>query len=223
MSDKPCVFCDRSQFEEQLVGETRGFWIIATLGQIPKNGGYVLLVPKWHVSCFGAMEPWEARLVFPEIEKIVSALLREYATSPSPVIFEHGIVGQTVKHAHLHITPVMCNITDRVRMDFPQSLTVRVMSRPYEYWDDWNRVQKMYSETRKPYLLWNDGYVSRVSGTKICWDPPAPPQYLRLVVANEAGRPERGDWKAMYMDPALKELDRKLIAETVVRLSSYFR
>lgn len=59
--ESDCVFCDRSKFEERLCGETKDFWIIATLGQIT-DGGYVLLVPKRHVECVGAMDKNEVNL-----------------------------------------------------------------------------------------------------------------------------------------------------------------
>lgn len=214
MNDKICVFCDRSQFEERLVGETGEFWIIATLGQI-SDGGYVLLVPKRHVPCFGAMEIWEARLVGPAVEKIVGAVLRGYTSSPLPVIFEHGIVGQTIKHAHLHVVPTLCNITDRVYRDFPHSKIVCV---EHQYGDRyWEDLRSWYSRRKKPYLFWDDVYSSQLSGMKVCWDPPAPSQYLRIVVAEALGRPERANWRTM--DP---ELDRRLWHETVTRLKPYF-
>lgn len=211
-----CVFCDRSQFEKRLVGETGDFWIIAGLGQI-SNGGYVLLVPKRHVSCIGALEPEEARLVGPAVEKIRGAVLREYVSLPSLIIFEHGIVGQTIKHAHLHFVPALCNITDRICRDFPQSAILRVMPDILGNQNDWEKVRQLYSIVRKPYLLWYDGYISLASGMKICLDPPAPLQYLRIVVADEAGCPERANWRTM--DP---ELDKKLWIETVKRLKPYF-
>src|SRR3989338_4060716 len=107
-----CVFCDRSQFEERLCGETKDFWIIATLGQIT-DGGYVLLVPKRHVKCVVAMSQPKIKLLEKLEEKTSGALLKEYHSSGT-TIFEHGIVGQTIKHAHLHIVPEKLNITDRI-------------------------------------------------------------------------------------------------------------
>ncbi len=71
----------------------------------------------------------------------------------------------------------------------------------------------VYSKLQKPYLLWNDfGLIF-----EIIWDPPAPLQYLRIVVADALGRPERANWR--NMDP---ELDKKLWSETVKRLKPYF-
>ena len=53
------------------------FWIITTLGQIT-NGEYLLLVPKRHVSCIGALDKTEATIVDVAQEQISTALRKEY-------------------------------------------------------------------------------------------------------------------------------------------------
>lgn len=197
-----CVFCDKSKFEERLIGETKNSWIIATLGQIT-DGGYVLLVPKRHVECIGAMEKAEIKFLSEVVRKIYLVLAAEYKCA-RPIIFEHGIIGQTIKHAHIHFAPETCNIKKRVCKDFPQSEIVMIES--------WDALRALYSKIKEPYLFWLDNDKPRA-----CWDPPAPPQYLRLVVAEALGRPERGNWR--NMNP---ELDKKLWSETVKRLKPYF-
>src|SRR3989344_1010677 len=156
-----CVFCDKSQFEERLCGETKDFWIIATLGQI-SNGGYLLLVPKRHVECIGAMTSKEAKLLDKLGVRVCDALIQEYDVS--------------------------CIVS---LSDFRNSL---------------------YGKRKEPYLLWGDLW-----GMKVCWNPPAPSQYLRIIVADALRRPERANWR--NMDP---ELDKKLWQETVKRLKPYF-
>lgn len=199
-----CVFCDRSKFEERLCGETKDFWIIATLGQIT-DGGYVLLVPKRHVECIGAMEVPEIDLLMTAGEQIWYALSSEYQ-APAITIFEHGIVGQSIKHAHIHFIPEVCNLTEKVQNDFPENQIVRV--------NFVHGLQDLYKKKPEPYLFWID--VSLMAN--VCWNPPAPPQYLRVVVAEALGVPERANWRTM--DP---ELDRKLWSETVRRLKPYFK
>ncbi len=196
-----CVFCDRSQFEERLCGETKDFWIVATLGQIT-DGGYVLLVPKRHVECVGAMEEREVERLDILIDQTKGVLYREY-NLPS-VIFEHGIVGQTIKHAHIHIAPANITLSERVRRDFPEcgdSLITYLIT-----------LCNLYTKLRKPYLFLKDfGLMG-----KIIWNPPAPPQYFRTILAETLGRPERANWR--NMDP---ELDKKLWSGTVLRLKTY--
>lgn len=203
-----CVFCDRKQFEERLCGETDDFWIIATLGQIT-DGGYLLLVPKRHVLCVGAMTKLEIEAFSREIHKIRCSLYEEYNLSniDEITVFEHGIVGQTVKHAHFHFIPKLCNITERVRKDFPQSEVVNMES------GNLDELRKLYRKNKKPYLIWKDDEPI----IRICLNPPAPLMYLRIITAKALGVPERGNWR--QMDP---ELDKKLWSETVKKLKPYF-
>jgi len=199
-----CVFCDRSQFEERLCGETKDFWIIATLGQIT-DGGYLLLVPKRHVECIGAMTSKEAKLLDKLGVRVCDALIQEYGGAPDLIMFEHDIVGQTIKHAHLHMLLGNYIIAQKILSDFPNSKLDSIVSL-----NDFR--SNLYSSKKKPYLLWQDAH-----GMKVCWNPPAPLQYLRIIVADALGRPERANWR--NMDP---ELDKKLWQETVKRLKPYF-
>lgn len=204
-----CPFCDRTKVKERIVWEDDSFYIIATLGQI-SNGGYVLLVPKNHVSCLGAMTKSEIELIEILRQKINFAILKEYGVAPG-IIFEHGIVGQTVKHAHLHFIPENSNITARILKDFPDS-EINIVS-------SLNELQNLYTQKQKPYLLWRDSLWkdSNACFFNVCWNPPAFSQYLRIVVAETVGRPERASWR--NMDP---ELDKQMWTETVVRLKPYF-
>lgn len=206
MSDKTCAFCDRSQFEERLVGETDQFWFIATLGQIT-DGGYVLIVPKHHISCIGAMREAEIEDVVSAATRTKWAIAAEYGMMP--VVFEHGIVGQTVQHAHLHLVPagIHGRLLGRIMGDFPNVEISNLASL--------KALHSIYARTGQKYLLWDINQWPWYF--QAAWDPPAPPQYLRTVVAEALGRPERANWRTM--DP---ELDRKLWTETVKRLKPYF-
>lgn len=207
MQTENCVFCDKSQFEERIIGETNEFWIIATLGQI-SDGGYVLLVPKRHVECIGAMRHCEARKLEALKYKIDRALYKEYGTG-AEIWFEHGIIGQSIKHAHLHLIPLSLDITHKVNRDFS------------DYWINIMPEKELsglfltvYAHEKEPYLLWKDAVSCNL---KILWNPPAPLQYLRTVVAEAAGRPERANWRTMDA-----ELDKELWSETVKKLKPYF-
>lgn len=197
-----CVFCNRSQFEERLVAIQDDHYVIATLGQITV-GGYVLIVPKSHTACIGTLNLEAAKQLEYLAQYVKEVVQKEYGFEPT--ILEHGIAGQTVHHAHLHIIPKPVQLTERVIADFPgcgigcpQSL---------------EHVQRLYEQKPTPYLLWSD---SR-SDLRICWDPPAPAQYLRTITAELLGKPERANWRTM--DPAL---DKQLWSQTVQRLKPYF-
>lgn len=203
MGADTCVFCDRTQFEERLVGASENFWIIATFGQI-SDGGYLLLVPKRHVLCLGLMEECELEEITKLQARLHEAVMKEYGIPPH-IVFEHGIVGQTIRHAHLHLIPELSVMTERIYKDFPDNEFHSISS--------WNELTRAYAEKQKPYLLWEDSQTKMM----VCWDPKAPLQYLRIVVAETAGRPERANWRTMD-----SELDRRLWSGTVTRLKPYF-
>lgn len=207
-----CVFCERKNFEERLIAETPSLYYVATLGQIT-DGGYTLVIPKRHVPCIGAMEARELIGVENAMRDAACAIDTEYGIKP--LIFEHGIVGQTIQHAHLHLLPTEVFLGSKVTEDFPKAELTRLAS--------FGLIGRLHAETGRKYLLWNvparpwarnDG----VSFFEIVWDPPAPPQYLRTITAELMGRPERGNWR--NMDP---ELDRELWSSTVTRLAPYLR
>lgn len=203
---KKCAFCDKSQFKERLVGEFPDFWVIVTFGQIT-NGGYLLLVPKRHVTCFGALEATEACVADTIQRDIAEAFRKEYGTKT--IFFEHGICGQTIKHAHLHLLPAKLDITPTVIRHFYNA------EFSFMFFGNLAQVQELFTQESKPYLLWKD---ARNPHIKAFWDPKnVPPQYFRIIVAQALGCPERADWRTM--DPAL---DKQLGSETVKRMRPYF-
>lgn len=200
--DKPCPFCDRNQLgTERLIGSLGSLDIFATLGQI-SDGGYLLLIPRQHVPCLGAVP--NVRELEQAIGRLRVVLAEEYR-SFGVTMFEHGVVGQTVFHAHLHVIPENIAIGRRVRGDFPHH--------PIEEFADFRAFHFAYALEQRPYLLW------RECGGRIlvCWNPPALPGYLRGVVGEALQKPERVNWRTM--DPVL---DRELYLATVSRLKPYF-
>lgn len=201
-----CVFCDRAKFEGQLIGETRTLYFVATLGQIT-DGGYTLIIPKRHVSCVAAMGKEEVRKVEVAMLRVSDAIEMVYGIRP--IVFEHGIVGQTIQHAHLHLVPANIRQDGKIHEDFPEAL--------FYFFVSLEMLRQLYahihpSERRKYLMFGTPGGM-----LKAVWDPPAPPQYLRIVAAELLGRPERANWR--NMDP---ELDKRLWTETVRRLKPYF-
>ena len=133
-------------------------------------------------------------------------MLGKNLSLPYPVtIFEHGIVGQTIKHAHLHLLPGAADLTSKIRADFPSSEIEEIRGISY--------LPEIYSQISKPYLFW----TTPSGKSLVCWNPPAPPQYLRIIFSEAVARPERANWR--NMDP---ELDKKLWTETVRHLKPYF-
>ena len=94
-----CPFCARQNLSNILT-ESQSFFLLAD--HAPLIEGHLLLVPKAHYSCYGAV-PLALEEEFLGMKARADAFLRQ-AYRP-PVFFEHGIFRQTVYHAHLHCFP----------------------------------------------------------------------------------------------------------------------
>lgn len=197
-----CTFCNFSNIKDRTIATVDGLHVTVSLGQIT-NGGYLLIIPIDHTTCLGALTTAQANHLDQLKDQLIPQLEDEYKQHVT--FFEHSVVGQTIKHAHLHIFPAKINLKVQIQKDFPDCKIEAIES--------FSVFRKKYREFRVPYLLW-----STPSGeVLVCWDPPAKSEYLRLLTANLLGVPERGSWK--NMDPAL---DQKLIDETMEKLGPIF-
>ena len=95
-----CPFC-AAQPPDTLVWEDEHFFIKPSLGSL-ETEGYVLVIPKKHLPSYGDMSA-EEHAAFVRVRNAASAAVS--AAYDAPILFEHGVTGQTVKHAHLHIIP----------------------------------------------------------------------------------------------------------------------
>jgi diadenosine tetraphosphate (Ap4A) HIT family hydrolase len=99
-SDQRCVFCAHDALDVVLA-ETEHFLVIAD--HAPLAEGHLLIVPRDHYACYGALPlafDDEAR----ELRERATSFLT--ATYRAPIFFEHGVFRQTVFHAHLHALPL---------------------------------------------------------------------------------------------------------------------
>ena len=219
-----CEFCDREQIKDRIIYENKNFYVIASLGQI-SDGGHTLIIPKQHVPCLGAITDY---LELDDLENLVNITMNvvhtEFCTKRNGsshyieifplVVFEHGIVGQTIQHAHLHIVPCIDfdDLTVRIAREFPNKIETLPMACFYG-------LSIRYEKNPNPYLFWKYGYWPLyLERPRVCWNPPAPSQYFRKVIAEALGRPERADWQ--NMDPVL---DKKLREETIRKLKPCFK
>ncbi len=188
--ENSCAFCDRKNFEDRVVKETDNFFVVASLGQIT-DGGHLLVIPKKHIVCLG--EVFEAAQFKELVLQMRRALLAVYERNAvvrryAVMAFEHGIVGQSVFHAHLHLLPARLFITDQVRMDFPDS---EIQKMP-----EGDSMQALYIQRPEPYLYW----MTPNGEEMVCWNPPASPRYFRELFAERLGYPERADWKKVNQE-----------------------
>ena len=118
-----CPFCREIQsgrlpdfvdadIDSRILHETNRFVVMADIS--PLVPGHVMIVPKAHILCYGAVED-SAQDEFSGLVNAVRTILREHY-GPS-VILEHGTsslepVADHVTHAHLHIVPAVIDIRD---------------------------------------------------------------------------------------------------------------
>lgn len=189
-----CPFCDRSALRERLILGSANFSVIPTKGQVLE--GYTLIVPKRHTICFGDFSETEMDEAAMLMERVRTATTNVYGRPP--IFFEHGIVGQTVKHAHMHAVPAAVDLLPIITDDFPDYEKVTTLA----------ALQAVF-QREGPYLFYQNA-----GGEKFVFHIFKWPQYLRLMLADAVGHPERGNWREM--DP---QLDAAMMLDTQTKLS----
>jgi|SRR5579863_709356 len=104
-------FCS-ADIDSRILHETDRFVVIPDISPLVR--GHVMIVPKAHILCFGALEA-AARDEFSAIVHATRTILREHY-GPS-VLLEHGTsplepVADHVTHAHMHVVPAAIDIRD---------------------------------------------------------------------------------------------------------------
>lgn len=95
-----CPFCDRDAVEIVLA-ESEHFVVLAD--NAPLVEGHLLIVPREHYACIGALPT----ALDDELLALKEQAVRFCAAAYRPAtFFEHGVFGQSVPHAHLHVVPL---------------------------------------------------------------------------------------------------------------------
>lgn len=188
-----CRFCVLPE-RWRVVHETANFVVQAGLG--PLAEGYVLILTRTHVSCFGALE--EARL--PEFERLLEKVREaQRELYGSSLYFEHGRSGACLPeghgedlcyHAHLHLLPTELELGSMIAADHEVEVFV-----------SWSEVVKAVQANPEPYVLAQHG-----GEIYLAWTPDRlPKRYLRTKLATALGRPELADWVAFPSYPLVRE------------------
>ena len=75
----------------------------------PLIEGHILIIPKKHISCMGALDKLQFELYEKIYDKVNRFIRKKYGAVGA---FEHGITGQTVFHAHTHVLPFARSIDE---------------------------------------------------------------------------------------------------------------
>lgn len=177
----------------RILVDSGNYYVFPGLGQIVE--GYLLIASKQHYIGIGEIPVQlygELEIV---LDKVREALRDFYC---APLFFEHGPAtasrrgGCCIEHAHIHAMPVNIDIVDDISRQFsPHKIS------------DLVELKRLY-ERGVPYL-----FLESTSGERYVFEIPGsiPSQYIRRIIAEKIGKPERWDWGAYW---GLEELQRTL-------------
>lgn len=201
VTDPRCPHCNQQSFalEHPLI-VTKNFYVVCDVH--PLIEGHILIIPKWHISCVGEFSD-ELFVEFKELYERFTSFIR--ATYGKVSTFEHGKIGQTVYHAHVHVLPFAGN---------PETIVPERKSRLKEI----NNLEDIRSEYRRAgrYLYFSIGDIMWLVDTGL-----GEPRFFRDRFARALGSAERGDWKEMQKDQHLMSITKTEIEALKNKLSRY--
>lgn len=194
---------DKDEFYNSPLFETENFKVVPSLGAMVE--GWLLIVPKNHILSFAYLE-YDLFEEFESLQKEVVSLLKDvYKTNVC--VFENGaincksLVGCGVDYAHVHYVPLNIDIRREISMFCKFSLNWRSISRISEL--------KQFISLDSPYLYIQDSkednYVAKIEFPRS--------QFIRQIIANHLGFPEKFDWKIYPFDAE--------IVNTINRIKSH--
>ena len=142
-----CVFCQRIAIAPNILKETQNFRLVADYA--PLVEGHILIIPKRHYACYGAVPPELDAELFALKREVQQFFQQDYLP---PVFWEHGVFHQTVFHAHLHCFPF--GVLDQKQHELCEKLAVETVQRQNDI-RAWyaSRGQYFYLEPDKAFLF----------------------------------------------------------------------
>jgi diadenosine tetraphosphate (Ap4A) HIT family hydrolase len=104
MTEEKCVFCNYNLIKENILWESDNFFVKVGVGIFAP--GHVMITAKEHISCFGEL-PKELSKEFLLLKEYVFEKVK--SNFSEPIIYEHGVYGQSVNHAHIQFIPNKSN------------------------------------------------------------------------------------------------------------------
>jgi len=99
-----CIFClpEDDSVKNDILFDSAHFYVKSCLASVA--AGHVLLIPKKHYPCYGALlrELEDEYLIVKK--KVVDTVKERFS---EPFLLEHGVWGQSVAHAHIHCIPLV--------------------------------------------------------------------------------------------------------------------
>jgi diadenosine tetraphosphate (Ap4A) HIT family hydrolase len=100
MAEEKCIFCNYDSIKEDILWESDNFFVKVGVGILAP--GHVMIISKKHLSCLGEL-PKQLTEEFIFLKDDVFDKIK--SNFSEPIVYEHGVYSQSIKHAHLHFVP----------------------------------------------------------------------------------------------------------------------
>lgn len=196
-----CPHCNLSSFAtEHLLKETNNFRVVCDVH--PLVEGHILIMPKEHLSCMGEYSEELFQEFMKLYDEFSTFLLVTYGSVAS---FEHGKIGQTVFHSHVHLLPFNGEPSEIILEGKDKLTKMKLLA-------ELNDTFK----TNGQYLFFSIGKNLWIVDTAL-----GAPGFFRNRFASALGRSERGNWKRMHADATLMAQAHKEIANLEAQWKEY--
>lgn len=196
-----CPHCDPHSFAlRHMLKETERFWIVGDVH--PLCEGHILIMPKKHFSCVGAFD----ELTFSEFAELYQETMDFLRTTYGKAsAFEHGKIGQTVFHSHVHFLPW-------------EGEFIYIIPEGKQHMSSLAQLGDLRTVFAKDqlYLFLAIGDEQWLVNTTL-----GTPRFFRDRFAKVLGNPLRGDWKSMRENPVLMQEAESEIANLEKNWSAY--
>lgn len=199
---KNCPHCDFNSFAFKYpLEETTDFRVVCDVH--PLTEGHILIIPKTHLSCIGEFNKKLIDEFIKLYQKYSQFLKKEYGRI---AVFEHGKLGQTVFHSHVHLFPFNGNVSDII----PEGMSYLTKLA------DISQLRDVFRKNGQ-YLFLGVGDKLWLIDTKL-----GKIRFFRDRFAYALGNPQRGDWKKMHKDKEIIAVIEKEITALKLKWQKYF-
>ena len=169
----------------------------------PLVEGHIEIIPKEHISCMGALDDESFARYKALYEKVLNFLDKTYGEAG---VFEHGVTGQTVFHAHTHFLPFSKTVGEIV----PEKESLNTISKLDELQTEFGRKNK--------YLFFAVGSSKFLVDTKL-----GQPRFFRDRFAKSLDVEELGNWKKTETNPEMMKAFARDTQELKNRWDLFFK
>lgn len=180
-----CKFCNVSLLQSYYPLEETEDFAIACDGYALSEG-HIRIMPKTHIPCVGAFDENLFNEFLVLDKKVKNFLKSNYG---SIATFEHGVLGQTIFHAHVHYLPFVGTPVDVM----PEGQNY------YQKLNDLADLNILYKE-QGGYLYFGIDNEMWTVDPKL-----AKPRFFRDRFASIIGRPECANWKETQKNPQIMQ------------------